>query len=225
MLSTIVIGHLHAADKEARQKLLDTLSRVMSYSRANEPGVIKFCLCFPLPEEDDGKSLFAIEEYADQPALDAHMSSPAVAELIKTFTAQSNLFSAETNVYVLPCGPGFTRPRIAQLDDPALVFASYGYQPGTIDAAISGAGGWADLISESETKQDGMLMCAVLPDEKAGMIRTVEAYESWEYLQNEHVKSPAAKTNQEQNAGMGIGEKEVWRLRRVMGYLFKDGKA
>jgi len=62
MLSTIVIGHLHAADKEARQKLLDTLSRVMSYSRANEPGVIKFCLCFPLPEEDDGKSLFAIEE-------------------------------------------------------------------------------------------------------------------------------------------------------------------
>jgi len=153
------------------------------------------------------------------------MSSLAVAELIKTFTAQPDLFSAETNVYVLPCGPGFTRPRIAQLDDPALVFASYGYRSGTMYAAISGAGGWTDLISDSETKQDGMLMYAVLPDEKAGMIRTVEAYESWQYLQHERVKSPAAKANQERNAGMGTGEKEVWRLRRVMGYLFKEGKA
>jgi len=64
MPSTVVIGHLHAASSSARQTLIDTLSKVLQYSQANEPGVVKFCFCTPLPEEDDGKSLFAIEECA-----------------------------------------------------------------------------------------------------------------------------------------------------------------
>jgi len=153
------------------------------------------------------------------------MSSPAVAALIKTLTAQPNLFSAETNVYVLPCGPSFTRRRIAQLDDPALVFASFGYRSGTIDAAVSGAGGWRDLVAGAEEGQDGMLMYVVCGDEKAGMVRTVQAYESWAYLEHEHLRSPEVERNQEQDGGMRTWEKEVWRLRRVVGYLFKEGKA
>jgi len=150
------------------------------------------------------------------------MASAAVAELLKTFGAKPELFGAETDVYVLPCGPTFTRPSVTKYDDPYVIFASFDYQQGTLDQVVTGKGGWSDLVASLEREQQGTLSYTVLADEKANMLRTVEIYESKEYLENEHLKSEAVKANQQQNGAMRTGDNKVWRLKRVTGYLFKE---
>jgi len=216
-----VIGHLKTNGDSARQKVIDALATTSKYSAANEPGTYKYCIA--IPREGDEKSVFAIEEYADQEAMDAHMDSPAVQEMIKIFGSDASLIAAEPAIYGLPCtlSPSveFTRPSIENAADPVIVFANLEYKPGQASQAIPG---WAELVEFAREEEDGTLSYAVLVDDEKGWVRTVEAYSSLEFLDGVHVKSSAVRKNQRQNRDMRTGGKEVYRLKMVAGYLSKS---
>ncbi len=60
MRSLFIIAHLKTTGEEARKKVIDMLVKTADYSAAKEPGVTQFCIA--LPREDDGTSVYAIEE-------------------------------------------------------------------------------------------------------------------------------------------------------------------
>lgn len=152
------------------------------------------------------------------------MASPAVAELIKLFSSDSSFFSSAPAIYGLPAHLSptitFTCPSITKTSDPFLIFSNVEYKPGFVPHAILG---WNALAKSAEKEEAGTLSYTVLADEEKGWIRTIEAYESEDFLYGTHFKSAAIAENQLQNGALRTGEKEVHRLRVVAGYLWKEG--
>lgn len=81
--------------------------------------------------------------------------------------------------------------------------------------------GWKDLVSAAEANEPGTLRYSVMDDQKANFIRMVEVYESKDFLYGTHLKSSAIAANQAQNGAWRTGEKVVYHLEKVDGYLFK----
>ncbi|RDW65548.1 hypothetical protein BP5796_10240 [Coleophoma crateriformis] len=228
MSSLYVIGHLKTNGGAARDKVLAALTTVAEYSQAHEPGVLKFCVALPRADEGDETSVFAIEDaahkrYADQSALDTHMGSKPVKALVQTFESDSTLFSAPPAIYGLASAlrpaASFTRAGINSQADPLLIFANFAYQAGGTARAMPG---WEALVGRARADEPGTLSYTVLRDSESEWVRTVEAYVSREFLDGVHVKSEAVAANQRQNGEWRTGEKEVFRLRMLAGYLYKE---
>lgn len=60
MPSLLVLAHLKTKGGADREKVIAALTRTAEYTEANEPGVAKYFMA--LLSEDDGTSVFAIEE-------------------------------------------------------------------------------------------------------------------------------------------------------------------
>lgn len=157
------------------------------------------------------------------------MASPAVQELVQIFQSSPHLFSAAPAIYgidpPLTLSASFTRPtailsnHTASSVDPLVIITSSGYKTGTLSKVVPG---WDALVGASYRNEEGTLLYTVLGDEAATTVRTIEAYVNKEYLDDVHVKSAAMRKNQKENEGLENGEKEVWRLKIVGGYLFKE---
>jgi len=100
-----------------------------------------------------------------------------------------------------------------------IIFANFGYKAGLASQAVPG---WSELVAHTEKNEEGTLTYTVIADEEKSWIRTVEAYESVEFLEGTHKKSAAIEANQKQNGEIRTGEKEVYRLKMVAGYLYKE---
>ena len=61
MSTLVVVGHLVATSKDARQKVLDQFSKIVDFSRSDEPGVLSYAITVPRDEKDE-TSIYAIEE-------------------------------------------------------------------------------------------------------------------------------------------------------------------
>lgn len=61
MSSLVVVGVLKTTSKEARQKVLDQFAKIVKYSEAQEPGVVKYAITVPRDESDE-TTIYAIEE-------------------------------------------------------------------------------------------------------------------------------------------------------------------
>lgn len=61
MSSLIVVGHLKATSKIARDQILDQFHQIVQYSRTEEPGVLRYAITVPQDEVDE-TSIYAIEE-------------------------------------------------------------------------------------------------------------------------------------------------------------------
>ncbi|KAF2501248.1 hypothetical protein BU16DRAFT_522240 [Lophium mytilinum] len=218
MPSIVVIGHLAAASKEAKRKLIDALTKVGHYSQAQEPGVVRYAVTVSTDPQDD-LSVYAIEEYADQATVDAHLASDAVQELIKTFTTETSLFAAPTKVYTTETAFSFTRPESNKASNPYIVFATLDYKDGTRAGAFDG---WKAVTSESQNNEPGTLAYAILKDkDQENTIRTVEVYESEKYLWDVHAKSAAVTNNKAKYGDIRTNLKFAF-LKVVAGYLHKE---
>ena len=151
------------------------------------------------------------------------MVSPPVKALLEIFAADPALFAEPPAIYGLPGklqpAESFTRSRILGVQDPMIIFANFEYEA---DATSQAVKGWKDLVRHARDEEQGTLSYTVLEDVEKGWVRTVEAYESREFLEGVHVKSAAVGENQRQNGAWRTGRKEVWRLRMVAGYLHKE---
>jgi quinol monooxygenase YgiN len=82
--------------------------------------------------------------------------------------------------------------------------------------------GWTGVVESAEKTEEGTLSYTVLVDEEKSCVRTIEAYESKEFLYGTHLKSPAIEANQKQNGELRTGVKDVYSLKMVAGYLYKE---
>jgi quinol monooxygenase YgiN len=105
-------------------------------------------------------------------------------------------------------------------DDPAIVLANFEYKPGTLSDAVKG---WKSVVDYVSAEEEGTKSYTVMADlEKGKEIRTVEVYESWEYVENVHMKSSIIAENVAQNGKDRTGIKGVVRVKFVDGFLGKE---
>jgi hypothetical protein len=173
-------------------------------------------MCIPHAEQDSANldaetSIFGIEEYADQAALDAHMATPMVVTLLadlKREEHQKHLlhrnFIASHELFTLKGPMGYTRPETRRCKDPVVVFGSFTCKPGETGKSLPGFKGLMDYCRESE---EVTLTCTVLEMEEKNQLRTVEV----------HGKSEAVRKIGEQDRGMS-----KVRCRKVAGWFARE---
>ncbi|KAF2192395.1 hypothetical protein K469DRAFT_310876 [Zopfia rhizophila CBS 207.26] len=219
MPSIVVVGHLTAANKEARQTVVDAISKVAQFSKQNEEGVLRYAITHPRDTSDE-KSVYVIEEYADQTALDSHMGSKAVTDLVAYFTANGSLFGGPPIVSTSETSSAFIRPEITKSNDPFIAYASIDYKEGTRAEALEG---WKYVTSETQKNETDTLSYAILKDKENEItVSTVEVYANETYFRDVHAKS---KTVTENRAKYGDQIRTAFRfalLKFVAGYLHKE---
>lgn len=110
--------------------------------------------------------------------------------------------------------PTFTAAR-----SPAIVLAHVEYRPGTLAHALQGWSGVVDYVSKHEFWTKSYAVCE---DKEANCVRTVEVYESWEFVDKVHLKSEAIARNQELNGKDRTGVQGAVRVRAVDGFLGRE---
>jgi len=217
MPKIITIGHLTTADKEGRAKLIEVFEKIAAYSRTNEPGVTKYAITVPVDETDE-KTIYMIEEYADQATSDAHLASQPVQDLIALMTSDPTLLAGPPAVYQLEPIYSSTKPEIADAKSPHIVFANLDYKPEGIKTSLPY---WEKVASTSEKDEPGTLFYAVTKTaENPDQLHTVEVYESEKYLWDVHAKSQAVQDSVANTKHLRTGLKHA-HLQLVGGFWYK----
>lgn len=157
-----------------------------------------------------------IEEYASKEACDAHTATQPVQDLIALFT-NGNVLESPPEVYnheIIHDKIAKISPTVAS--DPAILLAHFSYKPGMLSHALQGWKSVVDYVTENE---DGTLGYTVLASDSNDVIRTVEIYEGWDFVDNVHLKSPAITQIKERNAVDTTELPGAIRLKAVDGFL------
>ncbi|PSN59405.1 hypothetical protein BS50DRAFT_640959 [Corynespora cassiicola Philippines] len=200
---------------------LDAFHKIVEYSTANEPDVIRYVVALPI-DDATGTVLYMIEEYASPAANDAHIATPPVQELIALFTSGNVLASPpEVNTSPIVANKASQPPPTISAN-PAIVLAHFEYKPGTLSHAVEGWKQVVDYVSGNEEETRGY---TVLEDKETNCVRTVEVYDSWDFVEKVHLKSAAIGKNQEQNGKDRTGVKGAVHVRAVDGFLGRAERA
>ncbi|KAF2104229.1 hypothetical protein NA57DRAFT_70446 [Rhizodiscina lignyota] len=223
---------IHDSTSPEDGKVIDGLTKVMHYSKENEPGVPQYAITVPRDESDE-KSVFVIEEYillshsyqclvpnsaryANKTTLDAHMKTNVIQDLLKTFGSEL-LLEGNPQVYNLQTLHVLTRPE-ANRADSYIVFGIISYVKGKV---AEGLPFWKAVFETTKTDEPGSFGYCVCRDEEENPdeLYTVEVYESEKYLWDVHAKSHAVKANMKT---MHIREGlQRYFLKLVAGYFHK----
>ena len=160
-----------------------------------------------------------IEEYASQKVSDDHIASPPVQDLIKLFTTSDVLTGPPEVFNTNTVAEKISRPPPTVSSNPAIILANFEYKPGTLSHALEG---WKDVVKYVESNEDGTKGYTVTAADGGNEVRTVEMYDSWDYVENVHLKAPAIAENQKQNGADRTGNKGAVRLRAVDGFLGRE---
>ncbi|KAH8650080.1 4-coumarate-CoA ligase [Xylariales sp. PMI_506] len=189
------------------------------YALHNEPGVLKYAVLIPRNDEDQ-KSVYAIEEYADQAAFDAHMETQGVKEMIE-WNGSTKLFDGAPTIKQLEFldGYNFSRPAANDAKDPHILFADLSYHPDTVPQSLPY---WKEVVETGRRDEPGTLVYGVLKDPSdADKLYVLETYESPEYLTEVHVPSKAIQESIKNTAHLRTGLVHT-KLKIQGGFLHKE---
>ncbi|KAF2271420.1 uncharacterized protein EI97DRAFT_428239 [Westerdykella ornata] len=215
MPTTVVFTKFQTAGGAARQSVIDELGKLSDYVKENEGGCIRYAVTIPR-DQNEGKSVYVIEEYTSQEALDAHTGSKAVAETLAYFQEKPALFSGPMEVAVTESSSAFSRSKIAEASDPFIAYAEIGYQDGTIHGALEG---WSAVTKETQERESDSLAYYIVKDKENDVtIRTFEVYISEAYCRGVHFKNKAVFENRAKYGDIRTYFRPVF-LKLVAGWL------
>ncbi|KAM0313372.1 hypothetical protein ACHAPQ_012052 [Fusarium lateritium] len=216
MSQTIVVSHFVAIHKDARQVIVNGLSKV-AQSAQQQPGVTKYAIVIPR-DESDAKSCYVIEEYTDQAAYNSHLGSKTVADLNCLLSAGA-LLEIPTAVSVSKATSSFTRPETSNFIDPFILIATFDYKENTRAGALDG---WQDLTSAIHPTDPGTFVYTVAKDpQNPDRVGSVAVYESEMYFWDVHVPNPAIGANKAKYGDIRT-KTDLAYFRMVGGYLVND---
>jgi hypothetical protein len=160
--------------------------------------VLRYIVTIPI-DDASNTEVYMIEEYASKEAHALHLQAPPVQELVSLFSSGDVLASGpevhNDGILAQKVFHGVMPP------DPAIVLRYMEYKPEELSGALHG---WKNTLDSAE-KHDSIVAYAVLGKEEECGRRTVEIYESEDYMEK-------AKGN-EDRGGVQV------RLRFWDGYL------
>ncbi|KAF2709913.1 hypothetical protein K504DRAFT_430016 [Pleomassaria siparia CBS 279.74] len=219
MSPIVTTARIVCKDRESRVKALDVFHKIVEFSEPNEPGVLRYVVTLPV-EDTTGTVLYMIEEYASQEASDSHLSTAPVKALIELFTT-GDVLAGAPEVSTLPIVFNKTAKQAPSVsDNPAIILANFEYKSGTVSNAFKG---WKSVVDYVSANEDGTRGYTVLADvDTRKEVRTVEVYDSWDFVENVHLKSPAIRANVEQNGKDRTDVKGAVRVKFVDGFLGRE---
>lgn len=175
---------------------------------------------------DEATSIFAIEEYENQAALDAHMGSEIVQTLLPDLEREDHHkhllhrdMIASHEIHTFPSSISYSRPSTAKCKYPFIVFAGFTFRPRQAATVFPRLKELMHYYQESEPEIPSY---TVMEDKEANQLRTVEVYETKDYLHDVHVKSDAVRKNGEQNGNLRVeGAARAVKCRKVAGWLYR----
>ncbi|KAF2787008.1 hypothetical protein K505DRAFT_379873 [Melanomma pulvis-pyrius CBS 109.77] len=219
MSPIVTTARIVCKDKESRVKALSAFHKIIEFSEPHEPGVLRYVVTLPV-DDTTGTVLYMIEEYASQAASDSHLATQPVQDLIGLFTT-GDVLAGAPDVHTAPIVANkLAKQPPSVSDNPAIVLANFEYKPGTLASALKG---WNSVVDYVSAKEEGTKSYTIFADlEKGNEIRTVEVYDSWEFVENVHLKSPAIAQNVEQNGKDRTGVKGAVKVKFVDGFLGRE---
>ncbi|KIH90813.1 hypothetical protein SPBR_00978 [Sporothrix brasiliensis 5110] len=223
----LVFAILPTVGGKVRDEYIAKLAATSAYAKAHEPGVLTYAVCLPRDEADQ-KTIYMIETYADQGALDAHMQIDLVKDMIAWMGGPAPVLEGAPTVLALDVvddGAGkfglFARPAgVAAAADPYIVVGALAYK----DAALAdkSLAYWADVAATTRADEPGSLVYALARSAaEPAKLYTLEAYESEAYLWETHAKSAAVQKN--------VADTKDWRaglthyfVKQVHGFLARS---
>ncbi|KAK5175100.1 uncharacterized protein LTR77_000237 [Saxophila tyrrhenica] len=217
MSRIIVAAELPTASSEARDEVIEALTKVSVFSKQHEQGVLNYMICVPT-DTSDTTTVWAIEVYADKAALDAHMASDATKELISFMSTKSVLSGAPTIRQLSFLNDlDFVKPSAADQKDPLIVFADIQFSSGERDGTLKY---WKQNL-ESSKEESGCFVYGFAHDEaKPDTLYTLEVYVSEKYLWDVHIKAPAVQETIEKTKDLRT-EMKLAKLQLKGGYVAK----
>ncbi|PGH02265.1 hypothetical protein AJ80_08890 [Polytolypa hystricis UAMH7299] len=214
--SMLVVAQMTTVGGSVRDEMIQKLQNLSEIALKSEPGILKYAVL--VPREDDGKTVYAVEEYVDKAALDEHMATEAVKQLTQWLTENSVVEAAA--IHNLEYFPGFrfSRESVLEHPDPYCMFAELDYVPGGVDTSIPY---WRAVVETGRDNEPGTMVYGILKDtEKANRLCSIEAYESAEYLKDVHVPSKAIQESIANTKHLRTGLKHHFMKKRG-GFLYR----
>ncbi|OAA57630.1 Dimeric alpha-beta barrel [Niveomyces insectorum RCEF 264] len=215
----LVFAVLPTVGGKLREEYVAKMAAVSEYAKTSEPGVLTYAVCLPRDEADQ-KTVYAIEIYQDQAALDAHMQTANVKDLIAWMGANPVLAKAPTVTeldVIEDLGLLVRNDKLAAVTDPYVVVGEVTYKNGEL--VQQSLPHWAKVVETNKTSEPGTLVYALSRGAaEPSKLYTLEAYESKDYLWDVHAKSAAVQAN--------VATTKEWRdnltlhvVRKAHGYL------
>ncbi|KAF4466718.1 4-coumarate- ligase [Fusarium albosuccineum] len=215
----LVVARMPTVGGNIRDEFIRRLERLSEIVSKSEPGCLKYAAL--VPREDDGKTVYAVEEYKDKASFDEHMASEGVVKINQWFTEETVLDpNDKPDVHILQYIPDFrfTREEVVKHPDPHVIFAELDYIPGGIDTSIPY---WKAVVETGRDNEPGTLVYGILKDtQKENRLCSIEAYESPEYLKDVHVPSKAIQNSIANTKHLRTGLKHHL-LKKQVGFLYK----
>lgn len=177
----------------------------------------------PIPTVPHRRHSHHCYRYASPKAFEAHTNSEA-AQALHTWLQSVPIFSEAdqpTSFSLQYLGPEFefSRPEATQNADPHVIFAELDYSPGGSATAVPY---WKAVVETGRGREPGTLAYGVMRDlDQEEKLATFEAYESADYLKDDHVASDAIAASIANTKHLRTGLKQHL-LKRVLGFLYKD---
>lgn len=147
------------------------------------------------------------------------MSWPPVLEFLKTFETEPEIFGGAPEIWHSEQTLMFTRPELANYENPFVVLAKLNYNP---ESFAEGFKGWEPIVTYGEEQEHGILAYSVGKDvEHKNRLTLVEAYESEKYLMEVHMKSAPLARKLDEEDELRAADPDVVFLKHVAGYWHK----
>ncbi|KAF2005636.1 hypothetical protein P154DRAFT_483076 [Amniculicola lignicola CBS 123094] len=212
----ITTANLVCKDGQARDKVLSHFHAIAKYTYEYEPLVHRYIISIPI-DVTNTTDIWMVEMYASPEVQAAHIATPPVDALIDLFTNTDVLVSAP-DVHDLPLAFHKPCPGVSHMSNPAVVLAWFEYVEGKIDHALDG---WREVVDYVTDNEEWTRGYAVMGDTEENKLRTVEVYDSWECVEDVHMKSPAIKKNHVHNGRDRLRQGAV-KVKVVGGFLGRD---
>ncbi|OCK76395.1 hypothetical protein K432DRAFT_396472 [Lepidopterella palustris CBS 459.81] len=218
MARVSIFFRLTPKNQELNDALLKNLVSAADIASKDEPKTFKYSIAVPREGNTaDPRSIYVIEEYADESGFELHAQQPDVQSILQKM--RDGALADEPLALVLGIDDdfGFTRPEVAQLPDPFIAVTELFYKPGTGAEALRNL----KAVSAASKQESGTLSLALYTDPNdADKLRIVGVYESQDYWINVHGKSKEVQEFQATTSDISAGVK-VHLLKPIAGFLYK----
>ncbi|KAH7134909.1 hypothetical protein B0J11DRAFT_517192 [Dendryphion nanum] len=218
MAPLLTTARLVLKDKASRDKALAAFHTIVEFSRVNEPDVTRYIVTVPLDDVAQNE-IYMIEEYASPDASAAHLQTPPVQALIALFTT-GDVLAAPPEVHnstVAAAKSPAVPPSVS--DKLAVILADVEYKSGTIKQALEG---WKNVVDYAKTQDQGVHVYVVGEEDTGKQVRTVEIFDSWEFVKGTYLKAGVVQESRERDKAFRVGDLRAVTVKIVDGFLGRE---
>ncbi|KAI4709858.1 hypothetical protein J4E89_005087 [Alternaria sp. Ai002NY15] len=176
MTAILTTARLVFKDAAARQKAIDAFHKIIEFTTPHEPEVLQYVCALPV-DDSSRTEIYMIEEYANQAASDAHLTTKPVQDLIRLFTT-GDVLAQPPEVHNCPIITKKTSSPVLISSNPAIVLLNIPSKPDT--SAIKQAEKWSELSQIVMKSVKGVSSFTVVEDREAKSTRVESVLQSWD---------------------------------------------